>query len=451
MLELSYKRILLMALPLMFGTFVQSTIAITDGAFVNSLGNIAYGAVGNGSLVYMALFMLCRGLSDGTQITIAKKYGEEKYTEVGQVLFNSQFLQLILTGVIFVVFFFFSEIIILKIAKSKEIGLAMSEFMQYRSWGIFFAGLMISMNAFYIGLGKTNIIIFSTLLLAFTNIILDYGLIFGKLGLPELGMIGAPIASSISEALTFLFLFIYALKAPSFGRFAYNMKVKLSRLFINPLLKLSYPLMLQGLVSLSTWLIFFSMIEHMGPENLQVAHNIRYMYFFAFIPIFGFVSATRTYVSYLVGRNEQVKIPIVQRRIILLSVASMVLLFHGALLYPEYLISIVEHSSEFSSEIMQQSADTLQFISGSILIFAIAMIPYHSVAALGKTRESFLMECLSIVVYLFFCYLFIEKWQWDIVNIWWVEYIYFGSLGILSISYLFYYRKRLGLVSYDNG
>ena len=63
MLELSYRRILIIALPLMLGTFVQSIIVITDGAFVSQLGNTAYTAVGNGSLMYVALFMLSRGLS----------------------------------------------------------------------------------------------------------------------------------------------------------------------------------------------------------------------------------------------------------------------------------------------------------------------------------------------------------------------------------------------------
>ena len=96
MLELTYKRILLIALPLMFGTFVQSVIIITDGAFVSELGNTAYNAVGNGGIMYIALFMLCRGISDGTQITIAKKYGEQKNSEIGAVLFNAQFIQLIL-------------------------------------------------------------------------------------------------------------------------------------------------------------------------------------------------------------------------------------------------------------------------------------------------------------------------------------------------------------------
>jgi len=442
MLELSYKRILMIALPLMFGTFVQSLITITDGAFVSKLGNTAYNAVGNGSIMYIILFMVCMGLADGTQITIAKKYGEEKHQEIGQTLFNAQFLQIILASFLFIFFIIFSESVINNIAKSQDIGSAMIEFIRYRAWGIFFAALQVTMGAYFIGLGKTRVIIYSTLVLAFANILLDYGLIFGNFGLPELGMIGAPIASSISEAIAFLFLLIYALRAKSLKKFGYSLKLKIQKTLALPLLKMSFPLMLQGMISLLTWWIFFSMIEHMGPNDLEVAHNIRYMYFLAFIPIFGFGAATKTFVSNLVGRNELHLIPKIQFKILLLAVSATILLFHGAFFYPEYLISIVEHNPNASDEIIQNSVDSLRFVSGSILIFSIAVVPFHSIAALGKTKLSFAFECISISIYLIACYLIIERWQWSIVEVWWIEYIYFGTLGLVSFLYLLYFNKR---------
>jgi len=200
--------------------------------------------------------------------------------------------------------------------------------------------------------------------------------------------------------------------------------------------------MLQGMISLLTWWIFFSMIEHMGPNDLEVAHNIRYMYFLAFIPIFGFGAATKTFVSNLVGRNELHLIPKIQFKILLLAVSATILLFHGAFFYPEYLISIVEHNPNASDEIIQNSVDSLRFVSGSILIFSIAVVPFHSIAALGKTKLSFAFECISISIYLIACYLIIERWQWSIVEVWWIEYIYFGTLGLVSFLYLLYFNKR---------
>ena len=446
MLELSYKKILFVALPLMFGTFVQSMIGIIDGAFVSSLGNTAYNAVGNGSIMYVALFMLCRGLGDGTQITIAQKFGEERHGEIGLTLFNAQIQQLIISCFIFTLFFFFSGVIIDAIVKSKPLAASMTDFMKYRSWGIFFASMQVTLAAFFIGIGKTRIIIVSTLLLALCNILLDFGLIYGKFGLPELGMIGAPIASSIAEMVTSIFLLMVVLKGDKFKKFAYSLKLGFEKGIQKTLFLLSYPLMLQGLVSLSTWLIFFTMLEHLGPNDLEVAHNIRYMYFLAFIPIFGFASATRTYVGNLVGRNERHLIPKIQFKIITLAFFTILLIFHGAIIYPEVLIGIVEHNPDIDPAVMENSAKALRFVSGSIIFYAVAAVPYNSISALGKTRLAFLIECCSILLYLLGCYFFIEVWHWNIVEVWAVEYLYFGPIGILSALYLFVNRYKLGLV-----
>ncbi|MFT4601277.1 MAG: MATE family multidrug resistance protein [Arenicella sp.] len=446
MLELTYKKILFVAMPLMFGTFVQSLIGITDGAFVSKLGNTAYNAVGNGSIIYIALFMLCRGISDGTQITIAKKFGENKKSEIGEVLFNAQFMQVLLSGLIFLSLVFLGEIFVHAISESKDLAIAMTDFLKFRSWGIFFAALYVTMCAFYIGLGKTRIIITATLILAVVNIFLDYSLIFGNFGFPELGMVGAPLASSISEAAAFFFLLFYALKMPKYREFNYNLKLKVEKLISKPLFKLSSPLMLQGFVALFTWLIFFSLLEHLGADNLEVAHNIRYMYFLAFVPIFGFGAATRTFVSNLVGRNERHLIPRIQKRIALLSGISILVIFHGGFLYPEFMISIVEHNPDITPEILQNSADALRFVSGSIILYAVMVVPFNSVAALGKTKLTFGIEVLAIIFYLIGCYLFIVKWQWNIIDVWWVEYIYFGVIGAASITYLYFNRLKLGLV-----
>lgn len=442
MLELSYKRILIIALPLMFGTFVQSLIVIIDGAFVSELGNTAYNAVGNGGLMYVAMFMLCRGIADGTQITVAKKYGEQKNEETGQVLLNAQFVQLFLAAIIFTLLMTLSETVINAIAKSEQIGEAMVEFIRYRSWGIFFAALQVTLVGFFIGLGRTTIIIFSTLILAGCNIFLDYSLIFGHFGFPEMGMKGAATASSISEVITFLFLMVYALKAPSLKEFAYSLKQKFSKLITRQLVRLSLPLMIQSFLSLWSWLLFFTMIEHMGPNDLEVAHNIRYMYFIAFVPIFGYAAATRTYVSNLVGRDQQHLIPKIQLKIVVLSLSSIFLLFHGAFLYPNTMISIVERNPDVSGLMLEQSAAALRFVSGSIFLFALVIVPFNSVSALGKTVQSFVIEVISLVFYTLACYAFIYEWEWNIIQVWWVEYIYFGSIGCLSIVYLLFYRKK---------
>ncbi len=85
------------------------------------------------------------------------------------------------------------------------------EFIKYRSYGIFFAGINMLFNGFYIGIARTKVITWATLLMALVNIVLDYGLIFGNLGLPEMGIGGAGLASAIAEFSGTVFFIIFTL------------------------------------------------------------------------------------------------------------------------------------------------------------------------------------------------------------------------------------------------
>ncbi len=427
----------------MLGTFVQSIVTFTDAVFVSELGGVAIGAFGNGSLVYISLFMFCRGLADGVQITVANKDGAGETSSIGATLFNAQIYQLFLSSILFTALFLFGETIIVGLSESQDIGQAMIDFISVRGWGLFFAAQHMALVGFFIGLGRTNIILISALLIAVCNIFLDYLFINGNLGMPALGLQGAPLASSISEFVGFVFLLIYLIKIPALKKYGYHqLRKKLNLKHHLSLLKLSYPLMLQGVLSLSTWLVFFTLIEHMGTAALEAANNIKYMYFLAFVPLFGFGAAPRTIVSNLVGQGEKKIIPKIQRRIILLSVLFIVVFFHGALLYPEALIRMVDHNPELDPQVFEDSVYILKFVSGSIFIYSFAVVYFNSVAGLGETKMTFIVEVIAIALYLLGCYYFIYLWEWDIKDVWWVEYIYFCSLGIFSFIYLLYYRKK---------
>ncbi len=444
MKSFSYREIISITAPIMLGTFVQSIVTFTDAIFVSKLGEVSIGAFGNGSLMYVSLFMLSKGLADGTQIIIARQNGEGSQIKIGTTLLNAQAFQFILSTFFFLFLYFFSQGIINALSESKSIAHSMYDFISVRGWGLFFSAQHITLVAFFIGLGKTRIILYSALLIAVCNIVLDYALISGNLGMPSLGLIGAPLASTISELVGFLFLLIYLLKTHQFKQYDY----RLIRLNFNlkkhlNILKLSYPLMIQGLLSISTWLVFFTLIEHMGTTALESAHNMRYMYFLAFVPILGFGATTKTIVSNLLGQGKLHLAPQALKRTILLSVSFLIVVFHGAILYPEVLIGLVDHNPVISPQVLSDSVAILRFVSGSVLIFAIAVVFYNSISGLGKTPITLAIEVIAIVIYLIGCYVLIVSWQVTIRQVWWVEYMYFITIGILSFSYLLYYRKKI--------
>jgi MATE family multidrug resistance protein len=84
------------------------------------------------------------------------------------------------------------------------------------------------------------------------------------------------------------------------------------------------------------------------------------------------------------------------------------------------------------------------------LLYAAVNVIYNTISAVGKTLHALFIELISIVVYLGFTYLFILHWHWSIIDIWYVEYIYFGSLGLLSLAYLYFFNKKLNQKNLNN-
>ncbi|WP_084274515.1 MATE family efflux transporter [Crocinitomix catalasitica] len=442
MKEFSYRKILSITGPLMFGTFIQSIVTFTDAIFISELGEISIGAFGNGSLMYIAFFMFCRGLSDGAQIMIARYEGEKNYPLIGETVFHTKVYQLLISAIIFSIILIFGQSIIYGIANSNLIAAEMYDFIRFRGIGLFFAAQYLTLVAFLIGIGRTNLILISAVIIAITNIFLDYVLVFGHFGFPELKLIGAPIASSIAEIVGFIVLYVAIKYAKNFNKYAIFVKHKLNYKKYIPLLQLSIPLMFQGVLSLSTWLVFFTLIEHKGTAELEASLNIKYIYFLAFVPIFGFAASTKTIISNLVGQGKQHLIIKAQFKIILLSVIFILFFFHGAVLYPEVLVRMVNQNPNIGENTLNNSVEILKFVSGSILLYSVVVVLYNTIAGLGKTRISFWIEAMGILCYLTACYLFIVRWDWNIRDVWTVEYVYFSSLGLFSIIYLIYYKFK---------
>jgi Na+-driven multidrug efflux pump len=170
----------------------------------------------------------------------------------------------------------------------------------------------------------------------------------------------------------------------------------------------------------------------MGQFELTVSQNIRSLYFLAFVPIWGFASTTKTYISQYIGAGKQDSLPLIQRRIQRLTLVFLLLFFHGALLYPETLISMVNPHQAY----LATSSAILRLIIGSIFIYGVVSVYFQTIHGSGNTVASMTIEIISVGVYMLFVFLFIKVFHFQIYYVWTVEYIYFGVMGSLSFLYL---------------
>ncbi len=421
-----------MALPMMLSGFIQSIISITDAAFLSRYSTLAYDASGSAGLWYITFYMVFTGLGDGAQIAMAQKVGE-KNTKGFAAVFQSNFAILVAAAIFMTILVQLGMPALMRyLVTNPELAKAEQSFLEIRSYSFWAATITLSIQASYLAVGKTTLVLLTALIAAVSNIVLDYFLVFGIGPFPRLGLEGAAIASTSAEFLAMLFLLSTLLGGKLRKHYPVLQAKFISKFQIRENLKIGMPLLFQGIIALSIWTIFFIWIEQMGGDNLTVSLNIRYIYFLAFIPIWGFAATTKTYIAQYYGAKEFLFIPTIQRRIQFLTIGFLLLTFHGAILYPETLIRLVSDHPGHVAE----SATILRIVSGSILIYGFISVYFQTISGSGQTRITLLVECISTCLYILSAYLFIKVWTWPIHLVWLVEYVYFISMGALSFAYL---------------
>ncbi len=442
MLDLRYKTILAVALPMMVSGFIQSIVLLTDASFIARYSTEAFDAVGNGGLLYVTMYMTLLGMGDGAQIIIARRIGEERSDAIGRIFGTSLLTHFLLAIILFAVLYWIMPGAVLGYSKNQEIAGLQGEYVQIRSFALFFAMITISIQALFLAKGKTWVVLMASIITALSNVVLDYGMIFGELGFPEMGLKGAAWASTIADGMGMLFLVIYLIFSEErriyklFEYFSFNFKSMIE------LLKVGSPLMLQGFSALATWTLFFTWLEQKGQFDLTVSQNIRSIYFLAFVPIWGFAGTTKTYISQYIGAKEFDKIPIIQRKIQIMTVIVLLVTFHGALFYPEAMIRMINPEEIY----VQKSAEILRLITLSILVFGFSSVYFQTIHGSGNTLHSMTIEFTCVFIYSCSSYLFIKIWNLDVFWIWTVEYIYFTLLGVFSLLYLHFYNWKKKIV-----
>lgn len=431
-LSSSYQQIWNVSFPIILSGVAQNIVNVTDTAFLSRLGIVELGAAGNAGIFYFVLMMFGMGYTIGTQILIARRNGEKQLKAIAPLFYHSGIFMLFLSIILFLFFYYLSVPFLESITKSTAILKASLEYIQVRAFGIPFAFLGFLCIAFFTGTLQTKVLIQVTFTQAMVNVILDYFLIFGNYGFPEMGIQGAALASVISEIVAFLYFLVHGILKLDLNAFGLRDNFVFKGLTIIQTLKLSLPIMIQNLIALGTWLAFFTIIEQMGERELGISHIIRSIYMVLMIPLFGFSSATNTLVSNLIGENKvSTVIPLV-KKIAILSLACTFIFLPLVYGIPEILISF--YTTDTS--LIHEATSVLYVIGGAMLFFSIAYISFSAVTGTGNTKKSLLIEVSSISIYLSSAYLMGVYLTLPLPTVWCAEFIYFGCMGAFSILYL---------------
>ncbi|MDA3892308.1 MAG: MATE family efflux transporter [Salinivirgaceae bacterium] len=435
----SIKNIWKIAYPIILGSLAQDIITVVDTAFIGRLGEIELGGAAIGSVFYLAIVMIGWGFGLGVQILVARRFGENNIPAINKVIFHSFFILLMLALSVFAIIRIFDIKIFSSIIKSAAISEESLKYINIRVFGIFAAFMNINFRAFYIGTSNTKIISYTTALMALINIGLDYLLIFGIGGFPEMGIQGAALASVIAEYCALLYFIVSAIKSKK------NTPYKLLKLqrpdwhFAKGIFSVATPTMIQNFISLSAWFFFFLMVEKMGETPLAISNIIRSIYIVVLIPIMGFSSATNTLVSYAIGNKTKKDIWPIIKRTLALTIGCVACLVLIALVFPKQIIG----SYTSIKSIANATLPVFYVIMLASFTLAFGFVLFQAVSGTGNTKTALLIEVIVLCGYLLGIMLTTTSNAPSIILVWSMEFCYGIGLGTLSLLYLKYGKWHL--------
>ncbi len=436
-LTYSYKDIFKIAFPLMVSNFFFTLIAVTDIGFMSKIGVTEQAAIGYISLLYLFFFMAGFSYTRGAQILIAQKDGQKKHKAIGLILDNMLVVLMGVALVLWLILFLFARSILEAILHDPEVIQASFEYLDIRKWGFFASFLGSALIAYYSGIGKTKILAFAIISMSVSNIFMNWVLIFGHFGFPALGIKGAAYASNLAEFLSTAIMVV--------GLFVFKLRTKNHLLFFQKINKdiimkitnLSFPLVVQTLIGLAAWVVFFTLIEKMGKAELAISNNVNQIYTILGIPTYALASSTNTIIGNLVGQRKIEEIMPTLKRIILLSSVAIMLFTLPTFLLPGKILGLISEEG-----LIADSIYPLFVALVALQLYGFSTILFNCIASIGASLHSMLVETATIVFYLGFVYVIFYLLEVNLTVAWTTEWFYWGSLAVLSLAYLALYDWR---------
>ncbi len=388
--EENVKRLLfLLALPSIVGQLVSLVYSIVDRIYIGhieEIGGDALTGVGVATplLISISAFAILIGMGASPKASI--KLGEGREDEAEEILGNSFVLLLILSFFLSIFFYIYNERLLLAFGASSvtlEYGL---DYMSIYSLGIPFVLISLGLNPFISGQGFSKESMFTLVLGAVLNLILDPIFIYGL----DLGVKGAALATLISQGVSALWV-VYFL---SYGKS--NLKIKrkyfkLKKDLVISILALGMsPFVMQFTESFIAIAFNKSLQSYGGDVAVGAMTILTTAMQFTFLPLAGIAYGAQPIISYNYGARKKERVRDAFKYLIIASMAYSSLFWLFLMVFPRSFVSIFTDNRE----IIELGVKGLRTYMAAGFLLGAQEACQQTFIALGNARTSLFLAVL---------------------------------------------------------
>jgi putative MATE family efflux protein len=430
--QITNKQILSIALPIAASIIVPQLNFVTNNIFLGRLGEQSLSIAGITGVYYLIFAVVGIGLNNGLQMLIARRAGENKIEAVGSLFSQGIRIAIVAAAFGIATTLFITPYIFNAVLKNPDDVTMAISFLNIRIWGLIFLYLYQMRNALLVGTNQTKLLVLGTAAEAVTNVVLDYGFIFGKLGLPQLGFNGAAYASVIAEAVGLIVIFCVihykgiGKQLQLFNNWQWNKRNA------TLIVKQSSPLVAQHLLSIIAWMFFYVLNEHHGSQAGAISNVMRNVFGFFGCITWAFAATTNTMVSNIIGQGLEEKVEELISKILKLSVLFAAIVCIILNIFPHAFLGVYGQGDDF----IDAAIPTLRIVSTALVLMSVAVVWLNAVTGTGQTKINLWIELMAIILYCIYVYITLEKLNLSVAVGWGSEWLYWGSMLIPSYLYI---------------
>ncbi len=375
------RETLALGLPLAGSSLAQMALHVTDVVMMGRYGVLPLAAVVLGASSFFVVFVLGSGFAKAVMPMVASALGRGDEAQVRRDTRMGLWLS-ILFGLLVMPIFWKSGTILLALGQNPEVAAIAQGYLRIVGVGMVPALLVTVLQSYLSALGRTQVVLWVTLMAVALHVAGNWALIFGNAGFPELGARGAAVSTIVTQLLSLIVLGLYAGFLPGLRRY------HLFQRFWRPdwhamrqVWRLGVPIGLTGLAEGGLFQASALMMGWIGTVQLA-AHGIALeVAALTFMLHVGLSSAATIRIARFEGRGDRVALRQAAKMAILISLGVALASVTLFLSVPEPIVSL------FLDLEKPESAEIIAY--GSVLLMLAALFQLADgmqVIALGMLR-----------------------------------------------------------------
>lgn len=298
-----YQHVLRIGLPLSASMASATVTQFTDRMFLGNYSLEALAASLSASVTNYMIMSFFIGLVSYVNVFIAQYTGSEQHEKLGSALWQGMWVALG-SSVIIALAAIPAEFIFSLAGHAPEVQALECSYYRILCLGSVSNMMAVCLSTFYSGRGMTRPIMIVNGIGALVNIPLDYAMINGVWGFPEMGIEGAGYATVISWTVTATLFALLVFGRNNEEKFSVLSSMGYSAKLMRRLLKYGLPNAMQMFIDLFGFTFFILLVGRLGNNELAATNMVFSLNHFTFLPMLGLHIAAETMVGQAIGAGK---------------------------------------------------------------------------------------------------------------------------------------------------